>query len=189
LLKTGERKVPLDWSRDGRFLLFHVFTAQGNDVWVLPVETTPGDERQPVPYLRTDANEGAARFSPDGRFVAYTSDESGSTEVYVRPFDPASPEASGTGGGKVRVSSNGATGVMWQANGKGLTYFTADRQHWMVDLTVTPLRVGAPRLLAEFSRGVRATTQDGQRTLVGVPVGEQAPSATVVLNWPAGLKP
>jgi Tol biopolymer transport system component len=190
LLKSGERKYPLDWSRDGRFLLFEVLTAKGYDVWVLPMDTGSGGERTPLPYLRTDTNERNARFSPDGRFVAYTSDESGSTEVYLRPFDPASPEGSGTAGGKVRVSPNGGTGVRWEPNGKGLTFTTADRKRWVVDITLTPgLRVSAPRLLGEFPRGNAVMTPDGQRLLIGVPVGEQQPSATVVLNWQAGLNP
>jgi Tol biopolymer transport system component len=190
LLMTGERKRPLDWSRDGRFLLFETFAAKGYDVWVLPMDTGPGGERKPAPYMRTDANESNARFSPDGRFVAYVSDESGSAEVYVRPFDPASPEASGTGGGKVRVSPNGATAVWWEPNGKALVFITADRKRWVVDLTVTPaLRVGVPRLLGEFPRGNFEMAPDGQRALIGVPVGDQRPSATVVLNWQAGLKP
>ncbi len=190
LLKTGEEKTPLDWSQDGRFLLFSVSTAKGHDVWVLPVNAGPGGERKAVPYLRTDAEEFAARFSPDGRFVAYTSDESGSNEVYVRPFDPVSPEASGTGSGKVRVSPNGVNGApRWEPDGKALAYFTADRTRWSVDVTTTPtLRVGTPRLLGEFPRGNRVTTPDGQRVLIGVPVGERQPSATVVLNWQAGLK-
>jgi Tol biopolymer transport system component len=97
LLKTGERKTPLDWSLDGRFLLFYVLTAKGSDVWVLPMEAGPGGQRKPVPYLHTDAIETNAVFSPDGRFVAYESNESGPNEVYVRPFDAASPEASGRG--------------------------------------------------------------------------------------------
>jgi Tol biopolymer transport system component len=189
LLKTGERKSPLDWSRDGKFLLFNVRAAKSADVWVLPMEAGPGGERKPVPYLRTDADEGAARFSPDGRFVAYTSNESGSIEVYVRPFAPASPEASGTGGGKVRVSASGGANPQWELNGKELVYVTPDRKRWAVDVTVTPaLRVGARRLLSEFPRGNAAMTVDGQRVLIGVPVGEQQPSATVVLNWQAGLK-
>ena len=194
LLKTGERKTPLDWSRDDRFLLFGVVTAKGTDVWVLPIEAAPGGQRKPVPYLRTDAGEHLARFSPDGRFVAYASNESGRPEVYVRPFDPASPEASGTGGGRVKVSQNGGAFPQWELNGKELFYTTTDGKRWSVDVTTTPtLRLGALRLLGEFPRETAAMTSamtpDGQRVLIGVPVGEQRPSATVVLNWQAGLKP
>jgi eukaryotic-like serine/threonine-protein kinase len=184
LLKTGEEKSPHDWSQDGRFLLFSVQTAKGRDIWVLPMDAGPVGDRKPVPYLRTDAQETNARFSPDGRFVAYTSDESGSIEVYVRPFDPASPEASGTGSGKVRISLSGGGTPRWLLNGKELVYAAPDRKRWSVDVKTTPtLRVGTPRLLGEFPRANAAPTPDGQRMLIGVPVSEQQPSATVVLNW------
>jgi Tol biopolymer transport system component len=189
LLKTGERKSPLDWSRDGRFLLFSVLTAKSSDVWVLPMDAGPAGERKRLPYLRTDANEGAARFSPDGRFVAYVSDESGANEVYVRPFDAASPEASGSGAGKVKVSPNGGTDPHWALNGKEITYITPDRKLWSVDVTLTPeFRPGAHHPLGETHRGSNAMTPDNQRILNDAPVGAQQPSATVVLNWQAGLK-
>jgi Tol biopolymer transport system component len=111
-------------------------------------------------------------------------------EVYVRPFDPASPEASGTGSGKVRASPNGVnTAPRWEPDGKALIYLTADRKRWSVDVTTTPtLHAGAPRLLGESPRGNGAPMPDGQRILIGVPVGDQQPSATVVLNWMELLK-
>jgi Tol biopolymer transport system component len=87
----------MDWSRDGRSLLF---TQRGKDtgldLWVLPME---GDHK-PVPYLVTPFSEGQAQFSPDGRWVVYTSDETGTKEVYVRPFPMSS-------GGKWPVSNGG----------------------------------------------------------------------------------
>jgi hypothetical protein len=120
--------------------------------------------------------------------VAYESNESGPVEVYVRPFDATAPEASGTGPGKVKVSRNGGTRPQWESNGKGLSYATPDLKRWWVDVTVTPtLRLGEPQLLGEFPRGIATMTPDGQRVLIGVPVGEQRQSATVVLNWEAGL--
>jgi Tol biopolymer transport system component len=188
LLRTADRKFPRDWSRDGRFLLFDVLTATGFDVWVLQLRTEPPGQGRPVPYLHTDAYEARAVFSPDGRFVAYESNESGPVEVYVRPFDATAPEASGTGPGKVKVSRNGGTRPEWESNGKGLSYATPDLKRWWVDVTVTPtLRLGEPQLLGEFPRGIATMTPDGQRVLIGVPVGEQRQSATVVLNWQAGL--
>jgi Tol biopolymer transport system component len=190
LLKTDERKFPLDWSSDGKWLLFDTMTAKGPDLWVLPMEAGSAGTRQPMPYLRTDAAEDYARFSPDDHFVAYTSNESGSFELYVRPFDPAAPETSGSGSGKVRVSTNGIEGApRWDPNGKGLTYFSPDGKRWVVDVTTAPsLRVGTPRLLGEFPRGNVASTPDNQRVLGAIPIGNQRPSATVVLNWQAGLK-
>jgi Tol biopolymer transport system component len=190
LLKTGERKRPLDWSRDGKFLLFNVLTAKGADIWALPMDTGQGGERKPVPYLRGDANKTDARFSPDGRFVAYMSDESGANEIYVRPFDAASPETSGTGPGKVKVSPNGGVGPFWGPDGKELQYLTLDLKTWSVDVTLTPaLRVGTPRPEWQPPKGVNSGTvaPDG-RSLLEVPVGAQQPSVAVVLNWQAGLK-
>jgi Tol biopolymer transport system component len=189
LLKTGERKAPLDWSRDGKFLLFRVLSAKSSDVWVLPMDVGQPGERKPAPYLHTNANESSARFSADGRFVAYDSDESGIQEVYVRPFDPASPEASGSGAGKVKISQNGGAGPHWGPGGKELLYYTPDRKVWSVDVTWTPeFRASTPKLLGQVAQGNGTTTPDVQRLLIGVPVGSQRRSATVVLNWQAALK-
>jgi hypothetical protein len=153
------------------------------------MDTGSAGERKPVPYLRINALVRSAHFSPDGRFVAYESNESGSDEVYIRPFDPASPESSGTAGGKVKVSQGGSAGAAWTQNGKELLYVSPDRKLWSVDVALTPeLRVSAPHLLGEISRGNGAMAPDGQRFLVGVPVGSQEPTATVVLNWQASLK-
>ena len=188
LLKTGERKLPLDWSRDGRFLLFNSGATKGRDIWVLPMDGPPG-ERKPIPYLHTDADESSARFSPDGRFVAYVSNESGSDEVYVRPFDPAAPEASGSGPGKIRVSASGGSGAAWSKDGKLLAYGTADRKLWFVDVTPTPtLRFGTPRQVREVPLGAAAPSPDLQRVLVDVPQNAQDTSIGVMLNWPPALK-
>ena len=165
-------------------------TAKGPDVWVLPMTAGSAPERKAVPYLRSPSGEDYARFSPDVRFVAYTSDESGSWELYLRPFDPADPEASGSGGGKVRISQGGIEGApRWEPDGKGLTYFAPDSKRWMVDLTTSPtLRVSAPRLLGQFPRSNVASTPDNQRVLVDLPATNKQPSAAVVLHWQAALK-
>src|SRR4029079_17549286 len=83
LFMSNLPKTPTSWSRDGRFLLFGMTDpTSSSDIWVLPLE---GD-RKPVPFLQTQFVEGQAMFSPDGRWIAYTSNESGRPEVYVRPF-------------------------------------------------------------------------------------------------------
>lgn len=76
LLKTDGSKYPTDWSRDGRYILF-TETTSSQDVWVLPLS---GDKK-PIPFLQTMFNESRARFSPDGRWIGYTSDESGVTQI------------------------------------------------------------------------------------------------------------
>ena len=83
LLRTNNTKGPRDWSRDGRLILFMVQSPEtGRDLWVLPLE----GERKPVPYLQTEFNEAMGQFSPDGRWVAYASNESGRSEIYVQPY-------------------------------------------------------------------------------------------------------
>jgi len=91
LLKTGETKIPTSWSSDGRYLLYTAIDPKTKgDLWVLPMEKGA----KPVPFLRTQFNEGDGHFSPDMHWIAYVSDESGRNEVYVRAFAPASGEAS-----------------------------------------------------------------------------------------------
>ena len=86
------------FSPDGKFLLYFTISSDGNgDLWILPFF---GD-RKPVPYLHTEFAEGGGRYSPDGKWIAYSSDESGKEEVYVRPF----PES----GGKLLVSTSGGS--------------------------------------------------------------------------------
>lgn len=193
LLRTAESKSPLDWSRDGRFLLFSMFDAKaGYDIWVLPMDTgttsgSAGNAAKPLPFLRTVADENEARFSPDGRFVAYTSNESGSVEVFVRPFDPANPTASGSGAGKVQVSVGGGLSPMWRADGRELLYAQGN-QVWSVEVATTPaFHAGVPKRLFERQAArTRAMTSDGQRFLFDVPIGKT--TAKVVLNWQAALK-
>jgi dipeptidyl aminopeptidase/acylaminoacyl peptidase len=199
LFETVERAYPGDWSRDGKWLLFSTFSANGFDLWVLPMT---GAERKPIRFLRnSSANEASPRFSPDGRFVAYVSDESGTYELYVKPFDPAAPEASVNGGG-IKVSRNGIVwssgigeGPRWERDAKGvvkgLIYFSSDRKRWLTDITTVPVfRVLDRHLLGEFLPGASwlASTPDNQQVLAAAPTVNQQPSATVVLNWQAGLK-
>jgi Tol biopolymer transport system component len=95
LKKPGEVLVPSSWSRDGRFLLFYTNNASSTlaDVWVLPLE---GD-RKPLQLLGTPFSEQQARFSPDMRWIAYASTESGRSEIYVRPFVAAGPSGPALG--------------------------------------------------------------------------------------------
>jgi hypothetical protein len=118
--------------------------------------------------------------------VAYSSNESGNSAVYVRPFDPNNPTASGSGAGKVKVSSGGGLAPFWRTDGKELIY-AAGRRVWSVDVSTTPdFHAGAPKLLFEGPPGFRTNAPDAQRFLFDVPVGKTA--AKVVLNWQAALK-
>jgi hypothetical protein len=116
LLKSDVDKLVYDWSRDGRFLMYSVRNSQGlNQLWVLPMS---GDgERKPIPFLRANFDQRDGKFSPDGRWVAYRSAESGRGEIYVRPFPP--PPG---GGGKWMVSQGGGEFPHWSRDGKELFY-------------------------------------------------------------------
>lgn len=105
----GQDWFPFSWSTDGRFLLASV-ASQGGDIWVLPLE----EGASPEPYVATPFTEQSPAFSPDGRFVAYDSNESGRFEVYVRTF-PA-------GGGKWQVSDGGGSQPRWSADGRRLFF-------------------------------------------------------------------
>jgi len=194
LLQSSEDKSPTDASRDGRYLLYEsVDPKTAVDIWVLPLQ---GD-RKPFPFLSTNSNEGDAHFSPDARWVAYTSEESGHDEVYVRPFSPDSNAADASGAGaKWQVSYGGGDAPRWCANGKELYYVTPDWKVMEVDVTTSPtFQAGTPKLLFQATQDADDTsgnyTIDGKKFLFDAPVGKtgqaQAPF-TVVLNWQAALK-
>ena len=127
LFKSDEWKRPYDWSPDGHS--WFTAAASGHfDLWYLPLA---GDDRKPRPYLQTQFSQSQAQFSPDGRFVAYTSDETGRNEIYVRPF----PQASG---GKWLVSTNGGTEPRWRRDGKELFYISADSKMMAAGVTTAP---------------------------------------------------
>src|SRR5262249_10268948 len=116
-LASEDAKSVDDWSPDGTLLLYEdVSPRTATDLWVLPL----AGERKPAVYLQTPFDETHARFSPDGRFVAYTSNESGRDEVYVQTF-PA-------GGGKWQISTEGGDQAQWRADGRELLFLGLDRK-------------------------------------------------------------
>ncbi len=186
LLKSSNVKVATDWSRDGRYILFYeVAPKTRRDLWVLPLF---GD-RKPFPFLQTGANEVGARFSPDGKWVAYASDESGEYEVYVLSF----PESAG----KRQISTKGGMGPNWSRDGKELYYYTLDGTLMAVEVkSGERFEVGVLRRLFEFRAGnglitvaPYAVSSDGQRFLLNTLVDESGGAPlTIVLNWTAGLR-
>lgn len=186
LLRSEEPKFPLDWSRDGRYLLFRQIRPHtGHDIFVLP---TSG-ERKPFPYLHTPAMENGGAFSPDGRWIAYNSDESGRHEVYIESFP--------THGGKRQISPAGGSGSRWRADGKELYYHSFDGRLMAVSVTGdgailttgTPTPLFAFRAAGTMTVPSYAVTRDGQRFLLSAIVETDPKAAlSVVQNWTEGIK-
>ena len=139
LLKTDEPKTVDHFTKDGRFLLFtSVGLKTAQDMWALPF---PG-EAKPVSLLQTQFSEGVARVSPDGHWLAYLSTESGSPEVYVRPFTPEAPAGTGA---KWLVSKGGGSRPIWRPDGKQLFYVN-QAQAVAVDIDVSKgFQAGTPQ--------------------------------------------
>ncbi|MDP2389519.1 MAG: hypothetical protein Q8N52_04255, partial [Acidobacteriota bacterium] len=171
-----------DWSRDGAFLLVGRTDAQTrDDLWVLP--QVPG--ATPGAYLSSSFNQTYGAFSPNGRWVAYTSDESGQPEIYVDSF----PQP----GTRLRVTTAGGTEPRWRGDGSAL-YFRRGSEVHMVRLQWGPPLRGAaqPPAVASLDRlfdagaPIRAfdVTPDGTRFLVNLPASDAAPrSATMIVHW------
>ena len=168
LLKTDEPKNVERWSKDGRFLLFTSAGAKtSGDLWALPF---PG-EAKPVSLLRTQFYEGMARVSPDGRWLAYASNESGTFEIYVRPFTPDAPAGTGA---KWLVSKGGGIRPIWRPDSKELFYLSLASQVIAVDIDASKgFQAGAPRRM--FTAASQALTSDwdlspdGKRFLFAAP--------------------
>jgi Tol biopolymer transport system component len=184
LFEDSLNKYPLSWSPDGRLLLYNSVGPQtGNDLVVLPIS---GD-RKPTPFLQTQFNEARGRFSPDGRWMAYQSDESGRMEVYVAPFPGP--------GGKWQVSTAGGTFPRWRNDGAEIFYLAPGNRLMAAPVNGkgSTFEIGAVRPLFDIrpaGGGFRYdVTADGQRFLTNE-AEEQTGSApiTVVLNWTAGVK-
>ena len=178
LLESPFMSFPTSWSPDGKFLIFWLqATETQRDIWLLPMTGT----RKPQPLLQTKANEVAGQVSPDGNWLAYQSDESGSNEIYVTQFpQPAR---------SWRISTSGGVVPNWRGDGKEL-YFVAGNKLMAVSVTGgTEFQSGTPQPLFEIEGVNYAPSKDGQRFLVSV-VTEKAPPPpiNVVLNWTADLK-
>jgi eukaryotic-like serine/threonine-protein kinase len=171
---------PEDWSRDGRWLVYNVTAKMGVDIWAFDFTN-----RKSRPILEEPSSQLQPRLSPDSRWLAYASDESGDWEVYVRPF----PE----GRGKWLVSTAGGSQPLWRGDGKELFYVAADDR-----LVAVPIRgtdtfeagvsqslftTRIPAVLAPY-RTNYAVSPDGQRFLINSVTPDATPSAiTIAVNW------
>jgi len=185
LLKSPGANYALDWSSDGRYILYEYDDPKSkSDLWILPLE---GDKK-PFPYVHTDAQEGTGRFSPDGRWIAYSSDESGKPEVYVQSFPMTQ--------GKWQVSISGGSAPEWGKDGKRIYYLAPDKKLMAVDLrpAAASFEQGIPKPLFETDVDIYnapnryAVSNDGKRFLINVSAeGTNSKPITVVLNWTSEL--
>jgi Tol biopolymer transport system component len=179
-------KYPQSWSPDGRFLLYvTVGSTAGQDLWVLPLV---GEQRkEPFRLFKTQASVGAGQFSPDGRWVAYRSNDTGHFEIYVAPFPGP--------GGRWQISTDGGNAPRWSRDGKELFYIGPGNMLMAAAVKLEETRVEKGPVTKLFQvRGVTPryfydVSPDGERFLVNT-ADESAGSTalTLVLNWPALLK-
>jgi Tol biopolymer transport system component len=193
LFKSDTTKEPTSWSSDGRFIVYeNVDPKTGNDILVLSLF---GD-RKPIPFLQTQFSEGQGQLSPNGRWMAYASNETGRYQVYVQPF-PRS-------GAKWLVSPGGGGHPRWRRDGKELFYLAGGGGEAVVmaaDVTASAssFEAGAPKALFKAATltqladlgpdgdQVYGVSADGQRFIFLTPIGQAEP-ITVVLNWTAALR-
>ena len=146
--------------------------------------------------MSSDFNDINARFSPDGKWLAYSSNESGEYEIYVRPFNPSSSSGSPTAGGKWMVSKSGAGqgGAFWRADGKELFYIGPDQTLMSTEISTSPeFKPAVPKPLFKVPSNrilFVAVSGDGKRFLFPVPIDTAStpPPYKVVLNWTSTLK-
>ncbi len=182
--KFGDQFVT-DWSSDGRFIGCYVSqqSRANPDLWILPVT----DKQKPFVFLNTRFAEQGLRFSHNMRWVAYRSNESGRSEIYVSPFAPQGQS------GKWQVSTQGGRGHRWRGDSKEIFYVSPDNKIMAREVRTSgeAFEMGAVRTLFELApeNSVYDITKDGQLFLVAVPVADQTLAPlTLVVNWDEELK-
>ena len=175
---------PIDVSSDGKFLLYSTPNAGALDLWALPMT---GDDRKPFPVVNSRFAEITGRFSPDGRWIAYMSNESGRQEIYVTAFPG--------GGGKWQVSSSGGTSPIWSRNGRQIFYFSpGDAQLMAASVTASgaAVDIGQARVLFRVRPGgLRSffdVAADGRFLFTAARDQAESPPLTLVVNWAAELE-
>jgi len=190
LMESQNFRVPWSFSPDGHLLAYYeARPGTGSDIWMLPLDLTDPDHPKPGKpelFLGTPAHEVAPRFSPDGRWIAYRSDESGHGEIYVRPF-PAGSER------QWQISTGGGVYAFWPNNGHELFYETPDHRIMAVDYTVQgdTFVPGKARLWTEkpfvYATGMPSLdlSPEGKRFVVFAPTdsSEEAKGSVHVTVW------
>jgi eukaryotic-like serine/threonine-protein kinase len=169
LYQSTEGKGPNSWSPDGKFLIYYSL-GQPTHLRLLAADG-PAD-RKPIPLVDPQFSSVTGRFSPDGRWIAYTSNESGKNEVSVRPFDATT----GSAGTPIVVTSNSGRSPLWSGDGKELFYMSADGTAMALDVKAgATFQTGVPKPLFKVPAGLLFwdvapnSTGDGSRFLMPVP--------------------
>jgi len=177
LVLSTENKFVQDWSSDGRYILYSVDSAKtAQDLWAFSMA-----EKKSFPVLQTNADETSARFSPDGHWIVFMSNETGRFEVYVQPFP-------GPAGKSPPISTNGGVNPQWRADGKEIFYAALDNRLMAVPVTLRAngqVESGVPASLFQLRpRSEYEVSHDGQRFLIHAPTEDASASPiTIVLNW------
>jgi serine/threonine protein kinase/Tol biopolymer transport system component len=175
VLLSGEGvDQPTDWSSDGRFIAVERFGRSAGDIWILPLE----EGANPIPFATTEFNELQASFSPDVKWIAYVSTESGRAEVYVTPFPGP--------GRKWQISTNGGFWPQWRGDGREIFYQTQNNRIVSVgiDYVRESIAIGEEVELFVHASGTDFdVTADGQRFLVVKEEGQINEPLTLVINW------
>jgi Tol biopolymer transport system component len=180
LVDVDGTEIPSSWSSDGRFLLFQT-PSPGADIRVLSLV-----DSQVTSMVSTRFTEGSAQFSPDSRWVAYSSNETGRTEVYVVPFQREGP--------RVPISTGGGGSPRWRYDGKELFYIRGDNTLMAVavSLNASSVEIGAARPLfqSQFRAAASpyAVASDGRFLVIRSAHDETPSPIELVVNWPAALK-
>ncbi len=180
-------KLPTSWSRDGKFLLYFALAGQRYQMWVLPLTPQrPGAPLKPVPFHESQFNDADPQFSPDGKWVAYNSTESGQVEIYVSPFSRPTEMH--------QISRGGGVWSRWSQDGKEIFYQGPGGQLMEADVRISGETVEVGTLRPVFTRVLHTggyaydVSADGQRLLAAMPVAKAAQPITLVENWSAALK-
>ena len=185
LLETPNVKIPQDWSKDGRFLLYYEMNPKtGRDLWAVNMA---GPDRTPRVLVNTPFEESLAQFSPDGRWFAYQTNESGRFEIVVQPV-------ADTSGGKWQVSTGGGVAPRWRADGKEIYFIAPDATMMAVPVTAsgptfehgTPMGLFPTRIAGGGSLSTNKPQYDVARDgrfLINQPVEESTAPITLILNW------
>jgi eukaryotic-like serine/threonine-protein kinase len=189
---SPDEKFPNDWSGDGRALLYTRREPGKNaSLWLVDMANRPNQPAAPTPFADSEFNNGQGQFSPDRRWVAYTSDESGRSEVYVQEL--ASSQGTRV---KTQVSRDGGREPHWRQDGRELFYLSADGKVMSLKLSAGPMfKASIPQPLFQVADirgalGIAAyhwgVTPDGKRFLIARDPSSSEP-ISIVVNWPTEL--